>query len=124
MIFSTDRCPLCNEKLEMDVETESVFNSITFIYSCKTKELRRNDSNTNVVAQTHYESKFYGDDKYSRMIYPEFLVAHFSSINTTRIFTNSTTEPNKFIFQIPLLDVDYSQTHAVCARLKLLVPFS
>lgn len=124
MIFSSDKCPICNLQLDLEIKEDKILKKVSFNYTCKTTELSRNDAHTAAIPKSHYESQFYQGEDYSKMIFKDYLLAHFQSMGITRVFTNSTTKPNEFIFDIPLLDADYSQPHVICARLKRLVPFS
>lgn len=135
MIFSQDKCPLCGKKLQSEfIHLTPTPNSLVSIfYKCATYEIIRNNSNSASVMDYHYTNEVFDSfnslnpaGQLARMIIPPYIIDHSSNNNMTSVSINrhERGEPQKLIFRAPLLDIDYSQTHIVLAKLKVLVTFS
>jgi len=123
MIFSTDRCPLCNQKLKLEI-IDGSSGKVAFLYYCEKREITRNESNTSSVAVRHYENRSYQGGELSFMIIPPFELMHSQAKKLTSVRAASPYQPKKIIFEVPLLDLDYSKTHLVIDKIKLLTLFS
>lgn len=124
MIFSTDICPICKQNLQLEVIEGAKANTAALMYYCPKKEVVRNDANTFAISKFHYENRILEGSQLVFMIIPPFELMHSSFRKLTSVRQVSAHKPKKIIFEAPLLDVDYSDTQAVTARLKLLVTFS
>ena len=125
MIFSTDLCPLCSKKLQLEV-VEVAQGKVHFRYYCDVKESVRDDSNTATVSKSHYDNECFPKGGLVTMIIPPFMIFHSQANNMTSVYdsTRFPMSPNKLIFRTTLLDLDYSKPHLVTSKLKLLVTFS
>jgi hypothetical protein len=127
MIFSTDRCPICNAKLELEIRelTTKQGGKVAFIYKCKKTEVVRNDSNTSNIARTHYQNDSYQGGQLCQMIIPPYILFHSESNEMTGVYKmGGFYEDKKLLFRTGLLDLDWAQPHLVIDKLKLLVIFS
>lgn len=134
MIFSENYCPLCGKKLESKfVKLTSVSDKISMFYSCPTLEIIRNFSNTAPVMESHYTNEVFNAfqeaaniGKLARMIIPPYVIDHSTVNHMTSVSINDgeRRQPQKLIFRVPLLDMDYSRPHIVVSKLKVLVTFS
>lgn len=124
MIFSTDNCPICNQKLKLDIAEGDKPNTVAFIYTCEKKEIVRNASDTFHVSRNHYENRVFKSGSLAFMIIPPYQLVHGSNTATTAVHVVSGSQPKKLLFTVPLLDLDYSEPQVVLARIKLLVTFS
>lgn len=139
MIFSRENCPICGQKLKSEfIHLTGAPNSQTSIfYSCPKNEIVRNQFSTACIVESHYTNEvfdYYYDGLYGdkplgqlcRMIIPPYILDHSSRNHMTSVSINrhEIREPQKLIFRIPLLDIDYSQPHIVVSKLKVLVTFS
>ena len=135
MIFSEHNCPLCGQKLESKFIklTSAPADKISMFYSCPKLEIIRNFSNTAPVMESHYTNEVFNAfqeaayiGKLCRMIIPPFVIDHSTVNNLTSVWKNDgeKREPQKLIFRVPLLDMDYSRPHIVVSKLKVLVTFS
>lgn len=124
MIFSTEKCPLCNGNLELSIIESSQPGKVGFMYSCDTRVVVRNEADTHAVSVSHYENLCYSESEMCFMVIPPFELMHWSSRQTTSVRKVSAHEVKKIIFETSLLDWDYSDPHAVMNRLKGLVIFS
>lgn len=136
MIFSQELCPLCGQKLLSEF-THVAGTPTSIFFKCPKYEIVRSNSNTAPIMKNHYTNEvfdYYYEGKYSEkplgqicmMIIPPYVLDHSSKNNLTSVSMNrgEGREPQKLIFQAPLLDMDYSKTHIVIAKLKVLVTFS
>jgi len=128
MIFSTDRCPLCNEKLDLEIRdlTTNTGTKIVFIYKCSKTDIVRNDSNTANVIKTHYQNESYKGKQLCEMLIPPYTLFHSESSDMTGVYKTDPKrgKPKKLLFRTTLLDLDYSKPQVVIEKLKLLVLFS
>ena len=124
MIFSTDRCPLCNNKLEMQVISSLPKGKVAFLYYCEKREKIRNESDTGVAYSFHFEGRFFQGGEISIMNIQGYQLQHSKFHNRTVVYRTSTVEPKKILFDCPLLDIDYTKPHIVTDKLKMLVTFS
>jgi hypothetical protein len=126
MIFSTDNCPLCGDKLDLEI-IEVAPGKVAFDYSCKKRELVRNDTDTATVAETHYKNACYKGGSLCSMIILPFKLFHSESNHMTSVY-DARKYPRgsskKLIFRTGLLDLDYARPQVVLNRLKVLVTFS
>lgn len=125
MIFSTDKCPLCNEKLDLEIRDVAP-NKVVFVYKCKKTDILRNDSNTANIIKSHYQNDSYGGGQLCEMIFPPYTLFHSESNNMTGVYKTDPRrgKPKKLLFRTALLDIDYSKPQVVIEKLKLLVLFS
>lgn len=128
MIFSTDRCPLCNEKLELEIRdlTTKTGAKCVFVYKCPKTDIVRNDSNTANVIKTHYQNESYTGGQLCEMLIPPYSLFHSESNDLTAVYKHEAKrgKPKKLLFRTALLDLDYSKPQVVLNKLKLLVLFS
>lgn len=125
MIFATEKCPLCGDKLIVKTITLSQ-DQYMFTYHCEKREIVRNGSNTADVAEHHYYNEWSGGYHAATMIILPYTIHHSEKNNMTGVYSCGTRfrQPKKLIFRAPLLDIDYSQPHVVVSKLKVLVLFS
>lgn len=134
MIFSESNCPLCGKKLESKfVKSYAAGSQVSMFYSCSKLEIIRNFQNTAPIMESHYTNEVFNAfqaaayiGKLCRMIIPPFVIDHSTVNNLTSVWKNDgeKREPQKLIFRVPLLDMDYSRPHIVVSKLKVLVTFS
>lgn len=128
MIFSTDRCPLCKDKLDLEVRelTTKHGGKVVFIYTCKREETIINDFDYVPSHQSHYRNESYQGGQLCQMIIPPYTLYHSESNNLTGVYKGaiSVKQSKNLLFRTALLDLDYSRTHVVLTKLKLLVTFS
>lgn len=125
--FSTDRCPLCNHKLEMNVhEIHNLVekNKIAFRYYCGKTEPVRTDDDMKAVARPHYEYRILDGGGMAIMIYPPYQLEHSRYHKTTKVYEVSSRTPKKLIFSTGTLDTDWQDAHAVTNKIRKLVVFS
>lgn len=124
MIFSTDRCPLCNEKLDLEIRDVAP-GKVVFVYKCPKTDIVRNDSNTAWIHKTHYQNDSYKGGQLCEMVISPYILFHSESNNLTGVYKASHgRKPKKLLFRTTLLDLDYSKPQVVIGKLKLLVLFS
>lgn len=126
MIFSTDRCPLCGDKLDLEI-IEIAQGKVAFDYTCKKRELVRNDTDTATIAETHYKNACYKGGSLCSMIILPYRIFHSESNHMTSVYDarhHARGSSKKLIFRTKLLDLDYSRPHIALNRLKVLVTFS
>lgn len=124
MIFSTDRCPLCNEKLDLEIR-DIAPNKVVFVYKCKKTDIVRNDSNSAWIHKSHYQNDSYKGGQLCEMVIAPYVLFHSESNNLTGVYKSAQKgKPKKLLFRTALLDLDYSKPQNVVEKLKLLVLFS
>jgi len=126
MIFSTDRCPLCDKKLRLEIQPVAT-NKVAFHYYCEKKEIVRNDTDTAAIAAAHYTNDDYKGGQLATMLIGPFKLFHSELNKMTAVYDSQKyrkTAGEKLIFRTKLLDLDYSQPQVVLAKLQLLVIFS
>lgn len=126
MIYSTDKCPLCNGNLELHVDKNYPDDKeVNLRYQCSVLHKIRDVGNTANLDAPHYINYTYPDNfDIAVMLIDEFYLAHMARNKRTLVYENKLNMPCLFIYEIPLLDMDYTRPHAVASRLKRLVPFS
>jgi hypothetical protein len=126
MIFSTDKCPLCDRKLRLEIQPVAT-NKVAFHYYCEKRESICDDKGAQIIKAHHYTNDAYKSAQLAVMLIGPFKLFHSESNNVTAIYDSQRREkgdPKKLIFQTKLLDLDYSQPHLVLDKLKLWVTFS
>lgn len=121
MIVSTTLCPICHNYLNSYTPPQ---RGTKKIYVCKTAMVINTD-NENYSASTHHYRYFVMEafeDSYVEMYLSNYLLVHLIDNNTTSVFKLENGVQN-FLFDVPLLDADYTKTHIV-QRLKVLTTFS
>ncbi len=121
MIFSTDLCPICSQKLQLEIVEGN--KSVLLKYACENKGIIRS-SPTIGRQMSHYTNDCFSNGQVAMMIMPPFLLIHREAEGKTDVFSSEHFDHNKIIFKSKLLDLDYSQPHVVLTKLKLLVTFS
>ncbi len=125
MIFSTDRCPLCNDKLQLEIH-DGNDGKVWFKYYCEKKESVYNSTAQLKVNQCHYLNSCFQGGSLVTMVIGPYEIYHSESNNMTSVYDAKKVASfrEKLIFRTKLLDLDYSQPHVVETKLKLLVTFS
>jgi hypothetical protein len=125
MIFSTDKCPLCNLSLNLEI-FDGNKGKVWFKYSCTKTEDVYNSTARLRVKQSHYMNDCFQGGSLVTMVIGQYEIFHSESNNMTSVCDAKKVAnySEKLIFRTKLLDLDYSQPHVVLDKLKLLVTFS
>ena len=126
MNFSTDICPLCNHKLQLDIVNEG--GKVVTNYFCPRSPKRvwvRSMAGNYQVDVFHYTNRSSQDGSIAEMMFDPYMLKHCTPINRTRIiYLPEEDESPQLICEIPLLDLDYANTAEVINKIKTLVLFS
>lgn len=127
MTFSTDICPLCNHKLQLDIVSQG--SKVITNYFCprKPKTVTTIDSLgvRRHVDVFHYTNRIFQDGSIAEVMLEPYLLKHCIPINKTRIiYLPEGDEHPQLIAEIPLLTLDYSNQQKVIDKIKKLVLFS
>lgn len=125
--FSTDICPICGDKLELNViELHNLKekNAIAFRYYCNKKELVRSEDDMKCVSKSHYSYHILDNGGRATMIYPPYQLEHSRYNKTTSVYQVSSRKPKKLIFRSGSLDAEWSEPYTVLSKLKVLATFS
>jgi hypothetical protein len=125
--FSTDICPICHDKLELNViELHNLKerNEVAFRYYCNRKELVRSEDDMKCVSKSHYSYHILDNGGMVTMIYPPYQLEHSRYHKTTKVFAVCSRKPKKLIFECPSLDAVWAQPYNVLSKLRVLATFS
>lgn len=105
MIYSTDLCPLCGSKLTQNINS--------YYCGCGAGSGLVHYINIEVNKQSNYV----------RMTILQYYIMHQNNITSvSKMIENS--HLSKYLFTVPLLDMDYSQTNLVILKFQILTLFS
>lgn len=125
--FSTDICPICKQKLELNVvELHNLKekNEIAFRYYCNKTELVRSEDDMKCIAKSHYSFHVLHEGGIATMIYPPFQIEHSRYHKMTSVYGIDTRKPKKLIFRCASLDAEWAEPYTVLSKLRVLATFS
>lgn len=127
MIFSKEICPICKGPVTESLpHEEPVYTFVpTNFFCCEKKVKVRNFTDTNNIWHTHYCLYEYviNDQVTSdnvELIYPPYKIAYGPSSNKMGVYLIREYRSEVFLFQAPLIKVDFSDSEKVINKLKLL----
>lgn len=85
MIFSTDICPLCGSKLQLDIFDDNA-GKVWFKYFCEKKENVYNSTTQLKVKQSHYMNDCFQGGSLVTMVIDIYEIYHSESNNMTSVY--------------------------------------
>lgn len=127
MNFSTDKCPICQCKLSMDVQ-ETSYNKVIMTYFCA-KEYFDIGYVKSMLEKTvkvyHYSHTIFNEGAVSQMIIGPYMYKHCTPLDKTRIlFLPKEERPPELMVEIPIIDLEWSNELEVIRRTKTFLVFS
>lgn len=122
MIFSTTACPVCLSLLKREEAYEDAQHiSIQIFYVCENIKFTFIDYWGTARTAHHYIYRANEKPNVS-MLFPPYGLEHTKT--SSLLFLISDVDSPKYIAELPLLDMDYTDTEAVLQKLHTLTTFS
>lgn len=122
MIFSTTTCPICQSLLKREEAYEDAQHiSIQIFYVCEKIKLSFVDYWGTARTTPHYIYRANEKPTVS-MLFPPYGLEHTET--SSLLFLISETNDPKYIAELSLMDMDYTDAEAVLQKLHTLITFS